>query len=271
MAKLEAENYKCKLGTTELELAKQLDSLQELQWRLDFVVSHLGLQPGPETKDVLNIQGVCNADLLLNKVREHALVQEQAECYKAELAVTKAERDKLQQQCMALQQQVDLNTKGPVVPGAACTVEAVTYLQRRNGISADISFFADEHHNMGEVQIGRKYPAQRLSQQLIETLLRENEELHSKLLQYEEQSQLLQQEMDADILLKMKQNRILEGSPDIAEIMPMLKPVHEEGKQSTTGKHQESISQYIESLVSQTALSSAIQTWLALALSDECG
>jgi hypothetical protein len=44
LARLEAEGYKVRLGMTELELAKQLDSLRELQWRLDSVASQLGYQ-----------------------------------------------------------------------------------------------------------------------------------------------------------------------------------------------------------------------------------
>lgn len=43
-AQLEVQGYKCKLGIAELELAKQLDALRELQWQLDSVVAQLGLQ-----------------------------------------------------------------------------------------------------------------------------------------------------------------------------------------------------------------------------------
>lgn len=44
-ARLEAADNKYKLQLTELELAKQLDALQELQWQLECVVCQLGLAP----------------------------------------------------------------------------------------------------------------------------------------------------------------------------------------------------------------------------------
>ncbi len=44
-ARLEAADSKYKLQLTELELAKQLDVLQELQWQLECVVCQLGLMP----------------------------------------------------------------------------------------------------------------------------------------------------------------------------------------------------------------------------------
>lgn len=44
-ARLEATDNKYKLQLTELELAKQLDALQELQWQLECVVCQLGLAP----------------------------------------------------------------------------------------------------------------------------------------------------------------------------------------------------------------------------------
>lgn len=44
-ARLEAADSKYKLQLTELELEKQLDALQELQWQLECVVCQLGLAP----------------------------------------------------------------------------------------------------------------------------------------------------------------------------------------------------------------------------------
>lgn len=48
-ARMEAADCRYKQQLAELELAKQLDALQELHWQLDSVVSQLGLQPAPST------------------------------------------------------------------------------------------------------------------------------------------------------------------------------------------------------------------------------
>lgn len=45
-ARLEAADARCCQQLAELELSKQLDALQELQWQLDCVVGQLGLQGG---------------------------------------------------------------------------------------------------------------------------------------------------------------------------------------------------------------------------------
>ncbi len=80
LARQESDSYRHKLAATELELAKQLDALRELQWRLDSVVGQLGLQrqvqQGAECAPPLAAdRQSCNgsaAAALLSKVGRHA-------------------------------------------------------------------------------------------------------------------------------------------------------------------------------------------------------
>ncbi|PRW57851.1 centriole proteome [Chlorella sorokiniana] len=112
-ARLEAADSKYKLQLTELELAKQLDALQELQWQLECVVCQLGLAPpggsaAPGAGQAVAGSAAAGFDnpsapapaidhmLLLGKVEELRSAQVQlAECQQrlvqAEAALTAAE------------------------------------------------------------------------------------------------------------------------------------------------------------------------------------
>lgn len=102
-ARLDAVDARCKARLAELELAKQLDALQELQWQLDCVVAQLGLAPDAAASAAVppaagpaapTLPGVPSSHvdhmLLLSKVEELRCAQlELGECHRR-LAATEA-------------------------------------------------------------------------------------------------------------------------------------------------------------------------------------
>ena len=102
-ARLDAVDARCKARLAELELAKQLDALQELQWQLDCVVAQLGLAPDAAASAAVppaagpaapTLPGVPSSHvdhmLLLSKVEELRCAQlELGEC-RRRLAATEA-------------------------------------------------------------------------------------------------------------------------------------------------------------------------------------
>jgi hypothetical protein len=112
-ARLAVSDSRYKLQLTELELAKQLDALQELQWQLDCVVAQLGLQPVQQQQGGTGSgSGCCSGRpdaaqaepeaepayttpvdymMLLSKVEELSMVQLQMEEYKRRLAFAEAQ------------------------------------------------------------------------------------------------------------------------------------------------------------------------------------
>lgn len=104
-ARLEAADSRYQLRLTELELAKQLDALQELQWQLECVVAQLGLQPvagtaapgsqaaagAAATAPSSAAPAAIDHELLLAKVEELRCAQLQLGEYKRRLAAAEAQ------------------------------------------------------------------------------------------------------------------------------------------------------------------------------------
>lgn len=132
-ARLEAADSKFKLQLTELELAKQLDALQELQWQLECVACQLGGVPGgggggggagPDAAGAGTGAPAAPAPaidhmLLLGKVEELRAAQLQLAEYKRRLAAAEAAAAAAEARAPAGQPQCARPLAGLAVPAAA--------------------------------------------------------------------------------------------------------------------------------------------------------
>ena len=124
-ARLEAADHKLAKQLAELELAKQLDALQELQWQLSCVVAQLGLGPNGSQGGAPCGGGTGSSDwaaappdaaavpasdkvdhmLLLSKVEELRMAQLELQEYKRRLAFAEAQLAAAAQQEQEARQQ----------------------------------------------------------------------------------------------------------------------------------------------------------------------
>ncbi|KAL4457351.1 hypothetical protein ABPG75_012216 [Micractinium tetrahymenae] len=195
-ARLQAADERYARQLTELELAKQLDALGELQWQLECVVAQLGLQPPPAPAAAQHpAQPATPAStidhmLLLGKVEDLRQAQLQLGEYKRRLARAEAQLQHQQrQQQQQQQQQQESGRWPPPTPGMAVSAG----LEGAPGRIASSASGSEPSTGQLLGEGGR---------QLVGELLNENEALRQRLADAEERYSSLERDYEVELLLK---------------------------------------------------------------------
>jgi hypothetical protein len=185
--RMQAADDRYKLQLSELELLKQVDALQELQWQLDCVVAQLGLQPDQEgfSEGAAPSGGPPMAPrvdhmLLLSKMEDLRLAQVHLEEHKRRLVRAEGQLAASQARCAVLEQ------------GQQQQQQQQQYQQHA----------ATTGHHEPPVPPGSNTELGSGGRELVGELLQDNQVLRRQLEEAEEQYRSLERDYEVELLLK---------------------------------------------------------------------